>query len=119
MNTVCKSCNFFICCYPYEYFNQIMSSGFPLCSLCNNCMDCGNYICSCMRCCDCWLTMEICRCDNDPHCYTNMETSRFKEMINEIDNECMETELINSFGQQAYITDPIDDISDQLQQTEI
>ena len=114
MNIVCKSCNLYLCAYPFEYFNQITAIGFPLCIRCNNCIDCGNYVCSCMRCCDCWLTMEICRCDNDPHCYVNIETVRGQEQNLQIEND-----LINSFNQQMYITDPIDEISEHLQYTTI
>lgn len=108
-----------MCCYPYEYFNQIRTQGFPLCSGCNNCMDCGNYLCNCQRCCDCWLTIEICRCDNDPHCYTILETSRIKEMQQEIDDELMVDDLISNFNQQAVITDPIDELSTYLEYTNI
>ena len=117
MNLVCKACSVFKCCYPQEYFNQILTSGFPLCALCNNCMDCGNYLCSCQRCCDCWLTICVCRCDNDPHCYTTIETTRVKEIIQELDDEIMENDLIHSFNQQININDPIDDLSYSLEQT--
>ena len=119
MNINCKTCCVFMCCYPYEYFNQIRTQGFPLCASCNNCMDCGNYVCSCVRCCDCWLTMEICRCDNDPHCYTNIATSREREMLQEIDDEIMEDDLIHSLNNQFIISDPIDDLSTYQQQVSI
>lgn len=79
MNIICKCCNV-ITYYPnMEYFQHIKTLGFPLCTICNNCADCGNYICECLRCSDCWLVLPICRCDNDPDHYGKFTNGRIPD----------------------------------------
>ena len=124
MNIVCKCCGI-ITFYPnMEYFCHIKTLGFPLCLNCNNCADCGNYICNCLRCSDCWLVLMICRCDNGPESYERFAKGReqdpqIENLIHEMQNCHLRNNQINSINNTIHTNYQINELIKQIHNTNI
>ena len=109
----CTNCSYVITQNYSEYYEYIIQIGYPSCTICRHCLDCGRSDeCICSRCYNCLSIYINCCCIRRP--INNIDIEPIKNIYNSPSDDDMIDDITYGFNNIMKRTDPIDDLTHQF-----